>query len=169
MVRKISVVWIQRNGGSNPNLLLPITALSKLFTFSEPHFPYLKMGTNNVPQIGVIYRNRGLRIYKSLAHRRSVLNTSPLLCCLRADQGSTFTFATYFLCDVDQLPPFLAAPVFSCVNDYVRCESYIVSASQVKVKMIMHVKSTFNSKLQHQEASKSHLIYHLLYIRWSWP
>lgn len=77
--------------------LLPITALSKLFTFSESHFPYLKMGTNNVPQVGVIYRNRGVRIYKSLTHRRSILSTSPLLCCLRADPGSTFTFATSYM------------------------------------------------------------------------
>lgn len=75
--------------------LLRIMALSELFTFSEPHFPYLKIGTNNVPQVGVIYRNRRVRIYESLAHRRSTLNTSPLLCCLRADQASTFTFATY--------------------------------------------------------------------------
>lgn len=108
-----------------PTSLLPMTALNKLFTLSESHFSYLKIGKNNVPQVGMIYKMRRVRIYDSLAHRRGILNATRLLCHLRAEWGSTFTFAASYVILINCLsflePQFFHAWMIMHIASHSKC------------------------------------------------
>lgn len=104
VLRKIHVLWIQRNVGSNLHPLTICKGLEQVVPVLWTPLPYLEI-RKNVSQDGTNYKIRQVMAYKSLALRWSIISTSPFFCCLRSvGQGSTFIFTSCILYDIHQLP-----------------------------------------------------------------
>lgn len=104
VLRKINVLWIQRNVGSNSHPLTICKGLKQVVPVLRTPLPYLEI-RKNVSQDGTNYKIRQVMVYKSLALRRNIISTSPSFCYLRSvGQSSAFTFTSCFLYDIHQLP-----------------------------------------------------------------